>query len=212
MMNSNVFKNPLVPFIVLAIAGSVACGHAGAQTPHSKLMALLSAEEYVPSADDLARLGPGIPEQLISIASDSKADPAHRARALALLQFYPDNVDVQTYLNRFLAQDHQSSTLVRPALLALAKVSKGNAVPTISRHLSSKDVLIREGAADALVLTEDPVAASILKTHASVEKDAFLRKRMEEMIVRQTDTTDKTVTTPSVKGSPKSPKTNKMQQ
>jgi hypothetical protein len=175
-------------------------------------MALLSAEEYVPSVDDLARLGPGIPEQLINIASDSKADPAHRARALALLQFYPDNVDVQTYLNRFLAQDDQSSTLVRPALLALAKVSKGNAVPTISRHLSSKDVLIREGAADALVLTEDPVAASILKTHASVEKDAFLRKRMEEMIVRQTDTTDKTVTTPSVKGSPKSPKTNKMQQ
>lgn len=211
MLNSNIFKNPLVPFIVLAIAGSVACGHAGAQTPHSKLMALLSAEEYVPSADDLARLGPGIPEQLISIASDSEADPAYRARALALLQFYPDNVDVQNYLNRFLAQGDQSSTLMRPALIALAKVSKENAVPTISRHLSSEDVLIREGAADALVLTGDPAAASILKTHASVEKDAFLRKHMEEMIVRQPDKTDKTGTTPAVKGSTQKPKSNKMQ-
>ncbi|MEP6891654.1 MAG: HEAT repeat domain-containing protein [Nitrospirota bacterium] len=174
----------------------MACGHAGAQTPSSKLMSLLAAEEYVPLGFDLAQLGPGIPEQLISIASESAVDPAYRARALALLQFYPGNVDVQNYLNRFLAQEDQSSTLMRPALIALAKVSRGNAIQGLSRHLSSEDVLIRGGAADALFLTGDPAATAILRTHASVEKEVFLRKHMEDMITKQTENADKTVTTP----------------
>jgi HEAT repeat protein len=177
-----------------------ACGTPAHSAGHQRqipdhIQALLSAEEYVPTAKDVERLGDDAPHVLMSVASDGAADPIHRARALALLQFYPAQQDVSQFLVDFIRLQDQSQPLFRTALISFASMKKAEAVSTISPYLSSDNIQVREAAAQALAATQSATAADMLESTAHGEKEPFLREEMRmlstEIRTKQGTSTEK---------------------
>lgn len=145
------------------------------------VMSILAAEEHVATEEELARIGPDVPELLITLAQDPQQDVAFRARATSYMGYYQGNVNVERFLSSLVSNPDSSPPLLRRGLTALAHVSKGKAIPAISPHLKSSDVLVREAAARAMIETGDPAARKILQDAAATEREPFLRKKMHDM-------------------------------
>ncbi len=151
------------------------------QASREALLRMLSGYEYVPSAQDLARLGPSVPDLLMQIVKDPVAMRYHRLRALGLLRHYPDQTDVQGFLTNLLSEPNLPDGFLRPTILTLGQTAKAKAMTTITPFLSSKDVHIREAAAKALFATGEPSIAGLLTEAAVHESEPFLKKSMEKM-------------------------------
>ncbi len=151
------------------------------QPSREALLAMLSGHEYVPSPQDLATLGPGVPNLLMQIVKDPDARKYHRLRALSLLRHYPDYPNVQRFLTSLLSETNLPSGFLRATIVTLGQTAKGNAIPTLTPFLSSKDVHIREAAAQALFATGEPSTAGLLTEAAASEPESFLKKSMEKM-------------------------------
>lgn len=151
------------------------------QASREKLLRILSGYEYVPSAQDLEALGPGVPTLLMQIVKDPGAMKYHRLRALSLLRYYPDRPNVHSFLIGLLSENNLPSGFVRATILTLGQTVKGNAIPTLIPFLSSKDVHIREAVAQALFSTGEPSVAGLLTEAAGSEPELFLKESMEKM-------------------------------
>src|SRR4030095_16305719 len=86
---------------------------------------MLSGYEYIPSGHELEALGPEVPRILMQIVQDPCAKTYHRLRALSLLQHYPDNQEVTTFLTTLLAKKELPSGFRRATLLTLGHTAKG---------------------------------------------------------------------------------------
>ena len=142
---------------------------------------MLSGYEHLPSTQELEALGPEVPSLLIQIVQDAGVKKYHRLRALSLLQHYPDNPEVTTFLTNLLSENDLPSGFRRATLLALGHTAKGKAIGTLTPYLSSADVHVREAAAQALMATNDPSVGAILKAAAEKELEPFLKKHLGEM-------------------------------
>ncbi|GKS59738.1 hypothetical protein YTPLAS18_32650 [Nitrospira sp.] len=170
--------------LILAAWGCVASNasaEAARTTQLHTIMSLLAAEEHVATAEDLARIGPDVPELLTTLAQDHQLDIAYRARATSYLGYYQGNSSVGRFLSSLVSTPNPPAPLLRRGLTALAHVSKGKAIPAIAPHLKSSDVLVREAAARAMVDTGDPAALKALKEAAATEREPFLQKKMHDM-------------------------------
>ncbi len=172
--------------VILAIAtGGCAASNASAEaTRTSKMQALqslLAAEEHVASLDDLNRIGSDMPDLLIRLAQDREQDIAYRARATSYLGYYQGNPKVEQFLSNLVTAPEPPAPMLRRGLTALARVSKGKAVSTITPHLKSADTLVREAAAQALLETDDAGAVQILHDAALQEREPFLKKKLSEL-------------------------------
>lgn len=180
-------KDILTGFAIALVLSSAGCAasnasaEAGRTSKLQTLQSLLAAEEHVASAEELNRIGPEVPDLLIGLAQDRNQDIAHRARATSYLGYYEGNPKVEAFLSGLVKAPESETPLLRRGLRALAHVSKGKAVPTISPHLKSTDTLVREAAAQALADTEDAGALRTLQEAAAQEREPFLKKRMQEM-------------------------------
>jgi HEAT repeat protein len=142
---------------------------------------MLSGYEHIPSTQELQALGPEVPSVLMQIVQDNGVKKYRRLRALSLLQHYPDNPEVTTFLTSLLSKKDLPSGFRRATLLSLGHAAKGKAIPTLTPYLSSTDTHVREAAAQALMATGDPTVGAILKAAAEQESEPFLKKHLEEM-------------------------------
>jgi HEAT repeat protein len=117
----------------------------------------------------------------MQIVQDTGVKKYRRLRALSLLQHYPDNPEVTTFLTSLLAEKDLPSGFRRATLLTLGHTARGKAIGTLTPYLSSADVYLREAAAQALMATSDPSVAAILKAAAEKEPEPFLKKHLAEM-------------------------------
>lgn len=172
-----------VSTIVLSmlLGGPYLAGAQPMQASREALLRILSGYEYVPSAQDLAMLGPGVPDLLMQIVHDQDAMKYHRLRALGLLRHYSDRSDVHSFLTRLLSETNLPSGFLRAAIVVLGQTAKGKAISTLAPFLSSNDVDIREATAKALYATGEPTTAGLLREAAVSEPESFLKKSMEKM-------------------------------
>ena len=180
--------------VAILVAWGCAASNASAEATRTTqlrtIMSIVAAEEHVATAEELTRLGPDVPEMLIALAQDQDQDIAYRARATSYLGYYQGNPDVERFLSTLLSTPDAPAPLLRRGLSSLAHVSKGKAIPAISPHLKSPDVLVREAAARAMADTEDPAALKMLQETAATERESFLRKKMYDMLETQAGRTE----------------------
>ena len=151
------------------------------QASRENLLRILSGYEYIPSAQDLAALGSGVPNLLMQIVHDQDAMKHHRLRALGVLRHYLDRSDVHSFLTRLLTETNLPSGFLRVTIVTLGQTAKGGAISTLTPFLSSKDVDIREATAKALYATGDPATAGLLRKAAVSEPEPFLKDSMKKM-------------------------------
>lgn len=168
-------------FLTISLGGPSLAEVQPVPASREALLRMLSGYEYVPSAQDLARLGSGVPDLLMQIVKDPGAMKYHRLRALTLLRHYPDRPEVQSFLTNLLTEENLPGSFLRRAMVALGQTAKGKAIPTLTPFLSSKDVHSREAAAQALFATGEPSVADLLTQAAVGEPEAFLKKSMGKM-------------------------------
>jgi HEAT repeat protein len=142
---------------------------------------MLSGYEHIPSTQELEALGPEVPSVLMQIVQDTGVKKYRRLRALSLLQHYPDNPEVTTFLTSLLSEKDLPNGFRRATLLTLGHTAKGKAIPALTPYLSSRDMHVREAAAQALVATGDPSVGAVLKAAAEKESEPFLKKHLAEM-------------------------------
>ena len=147
----------------------------------SSVVTMLSGYEYIPSAADLAKLGPGVPDVLVALVDDEDAGVFRQVRALALLKHYPENEAVETFVRGYVERKDLTAIQLRTGLLTLGHVGGGGAVDRLTPFLGNEDPLTREAAAKALLSTGDPAAREALERAAGTEKEPFLRESMERM-------------------------------
>lgn len=169
------------------VACSSAPSHAAAssqtspQASRAQVEGLLSGYEYMPSLDDLNRLGPGVTDRLVEISTDLGALNLHRMRALKLLAHYADQPKVHNFLDQFVDKTDQPFAYRRAALISLGSVPDGKSIPRIATFLHSPDIQVRSAAAQALAQTKDRQAATLLRQAAAAEKDSDLQQKMEQL-------------------------------
>ncbi len=153
----------------------VAAWPAGADV-RSSLDALLNAEEVRVSAKTLNALGPTVPDLLIEVAANKAEDPLRRARAMALMKYFPDHPGVAEFLGETVRRPPDNPVVFRSALLAFGHSAKASAVDVLAPHLSSSDPLERAAAAKGLAATKDPKAKAWLDRAAKQEQDTGVKK------------------------------------
>ena len=165
--------------VFLLLSASLAFGQS---TPSRQtVLNMLSGYEHIPSTQELEALGPEVPSVLMQIVQDTGVKKYRRLRALSLLQHYPDNPEVTTFLTSLLSEKDLPSGFRRATLLTLGHTAKGKAIPTLTPYLSSTDMHVREAAAQALVATGDPSVGAVIKAASEKESEPFLRKHLAEM-------------------------------
>lgn len=149
--------------------------------------ARLRAVETPPGADELKVLGAGVPEALLAIAADPKAEILVRARATSALGFFPSAV-VRERLLAMLAPAGPEAPpatqgellLARKAAMALGWQAAG--VKEVAGLLEHGDADVRIDAAFALGLTRLPAAAERLRVRSVVEKDTRVQRQIERQL------------------------------
>jgi HEAT repeat protein len=152
---------------------------AAEQATRGQVEGLLSGYEYMPTPKDLNRLGSGVAERLMEIATDPQASNLHKIRALKLLAHYADQAPVESFLDHFLDKHDQPLSYRRAALISLGSVPEGKSVERIATFLESHNAQVRSAAAQALAKTKNRHASALLKQAAASEKDDHLQKKME---------------------------------
>jgi hypothetical protein len=149
--------------------------------PPATLLALLAAEEYVPTDQDLFPFGAEAPDLILAVARDTSQDPYIRARAVSALQYYPGHSRAEDYVADLVDQSAGNGPLLRAALHVFAKIAKDRSVAPIARFLSSSDPLLREAAAQALADTQSPHAIPWLERAETSESETFLKQEMNTL-------------------------------
>ena len=165
--------------VFLLLSASLALGQSAPS--RQIVLNMLSGYEHIPSTQELEALGPEVPSVLMQIVQDTGVKKYRRLRALSLLQHYPDNPEVTTFLTSLLSKKDLPSGFRRATLLTLGHTAKGKAIGTLTPYLSSTDIHLREAAAQALMATSDPSVGAILKAAAERESEPFLKKHLAEM-------------------------------
>ncbi len=178
-MNTGSSSSLILGSVFLLLSASLALGQSAPS--RQIVLNMLSGYEHIPSTQELEALGPEVPSVLMQIVQDTGVKTYRRLRALSLLQHYPDNPEVTTFLTSLLSKKDLPSRFRRATLLTLGHTAKGKAIGTLTPYLSSTDIHVREAAAQALMATSDPSVGAILKAAAEKESEPFLKKHLAEM-------------------------------
>lgn len=147
----------------------------------SQVEELLAGYEYVPKAEDWARIGPQAAIVLRQIAADPKAQSSKRARAVSSLAHFPQD-DNQTFLTELLQKDTNPALLRRKAIRALAVAFGPQSLPTIKPYLADADHRLRESAILAIGAVRTDEARTLLKERLSLEPSDHLKETLEETL------------------------------
>lgn len=147
------------------------------------LLQLLRAPHPQVDGPSLARLGPDVPAILIEQATAAGVEVAIRQRALAWLQYFPNNSSRAVLMEALRARGASVGTL-RVVLRALAVGFGVEALPVLSEHLLHKNVYIREAAALALGDLDDRRVPAILEDQLAREGELAVRDAIEVSLQR----------------------------
>jgi len=147
------------------------------------LLQLLRAPHPQVDGPALARLGPDVHAILIEQATAAGVEVAIRQRALAWLQYFPNNSSRAVLMEALRARGASVGT-VRVVLRALAIGFGVDALPVLGEHLLHKNVYIREAAAYALGDLDDRRVPAILEDQLSREGELAVRDAIEASLQR----------------------------
>ncbi|MEZ4315983.1 MAG: HEAT repeat domain-containing protein [Myxococcota bacterium] len=139
------------------------------------VLELLSAYEQGASAEDLRKLGEGVPTELIAIARDSAVPHSRRGRAVSALAHYP-SPEVRTFLDAQLVGS--DGYLQRKATGAIVRAFRDDALPSVEPLLASEDRQLRLAAVNAVGALGSPRAREILSAHAASESDDTVKEAL----------------------------------
>ncbi len=141
-----------------------------AETAPLSVDILLSGYEYVPKAEDWARVGAAgdVAQELMGVADDTTAASFKRSRALSSLSHFPSTA-VETYLGQRALDTKLAPGLRGKAVIAWAIVGKDAAAPTIAELLASPDAGLRENAVRALKTMRAEAVEGFLTNRVSSE-------------------------------------------
>lgn len=144
---------------------------AQAAPTRENVMALLDRQDPV-AERDLRALGEGVDTALRVLASDTSVPLTRRARAIAALGYFQDEL-VRAFLERQIAPTNEL-VLRQKAATSLAAFGP-SAVPRLAGLLADPDPRARIAAANALALVEDPTSVSALEARLRVESEPAVR-------------------------------------
>jgi HEAT repeats len=151
---------------------------------------LLRASERPPGPADLAAIGPGAEQALVTIAADKTAEATLRGRATGALA-HAASPRARTFLmdvvTRGAAEDPAAATpgdrvVLRRAAVALGWLAGPGAPPALGALLAHADPEVRTDAAVGLGLTRLAPAASLLRNHLAIEKDPKVRSHVARQL------------------------------
>jgi HEAT repeat protein len=148
-----------------------------------KVEALLTGYEYVPTAEDWKKLGPGVLPVLEAVFRDAKALPTTRMRAVSSMAFVEDPLAVTT-LKTIAAETQTEARYRAKAVLALGQLGGAEAITSLSPVLESPDTTMREAAARALGQAGGPEARRILEGRLEQEEQAEVREAIQQSLTR----------------------------
>jgi|GEM_PF-6962024 len=147
-----------------------------------QVLTMLSGIEKFPSEQEWKKLPKDGIEVLKVIVLDEKQWPSRRTRAILALSYFKSD-DIKNFLISILSiEDQIAPMLKRKAVRALAKTYGEKSVSSIAVLLKEKDYFIREAVVNSLVLIGSNQAFSILKAHATIEKEAKLKLTIENAV------------------------------
>jgi HEAT repeat protein len=149
----------------------------------TRMMGLLRAIEFQPTADDFRQLGEGTREALIAVALNEAETALVRGRAAFALGWFPDETSRRT-LERLLARPELSDVILRRAIDGLATGFGEDAVSVISPYLDDARTAVRETAATALGRIAGTKALRALRRRVGRETDDVIRTVLEREIQR----------------------------
>lgn len=152
-------------------------------TQRAALWSVLEAPHPNVDAAALRRIGGDVQALLIEFATGRKIAAPLQLRALGWLQFYPNAASKAVLQEAIAAPDVHRETL-RTALTALANGFGIEALPALQRHLTHKDVYVREAAALALGQLDDRRVRPLLESQLEREPSVAVRDAMMTALKR----------------------------
>lgn len=134
----------------------------------------------------LAGIGPDVQAILIEQATAVRIEVPMRQRALAWLQYFPNQSTRAVLMEVLRAKDVSVGTL-RVALRALAVGFGADALPVLREHLQHKDVFVREASAYALGDVRDRRVQAILEDQLARESELAVRDAIVASLQRATN-------------------------
>ena len=164
----------------MALAGWLALdGNAGAKPERAVVEQLLMGIEYVPTAADLKRLGPGVDRVLLSIASDEKAFGLKRLRAVYALGVVRSPAGLE-YLRALLVEKRDATYCLDLGMLKASLRSLGAYGPEtavdLMPFLDANGPEARMAAAQGLARGGSPYARAALDQRILAERDPEVRR------------------------------------
>ncbi|MFU8806135.1 MAG: HEAT repeat domain-containing protein [Bradymonadaceae bacterium] len=144
---------------------------------------LLSDYHGVPTRASLLAVSPTARDILLDMARDEDLFSLYRHRALAALGHWPD-AQVQSLMFGLLKSDETSEVLQHHLLGIVANAFGKDAVEVIAPYLAHEDVQLRLSAVGALSRIPHGDAEKVLQHAVSEEKNAVVRERLEDSLMR----------------------------
>ncbi|MFL5318668.1 MAG: HEAT repeat domain-containing protein [Myxococcaceae bacterium] len=150
----------------------------GPDDVRAKVMALLSGYEYVPTAEDWKRVGPGALDVLAEIAADSTQLPTRRTRAVACMGQL-DTPKASERLTTLVTNEKLEPQYRGTAIEALGAKLGDKALPTVKPFLTASNAELREATARTLSRMKTPEARKTLESRLEKEQDAAVRDAIQ---------------------------------
>lgn len=142
---------------------------------------MLGGIEFEPTATQWIALGADAPRALLLVVNDQELQVVQRSRAIVALVHF-DHQPSAPALEALLADEKTPDILTRKAMWTLARIARAEAVETITPHLESPKLAVREEAVDSLAFIASKSAVDVLRARLQTEKSDYLKKKIRTAI------------------------------
>ncbi|RDV39107.1 HEAT repeat domain-containing protein [Bradymonadaceae bacterium TMQ3] len=151
---------------------------------HAELRALFGGYEYVPTLEDLHRVGPAeeVVPVLIALYRSEKVSPHQQHHALRALHFYPEHPEVARTYDAVIRGPESTDQARRVAVRAYGSAFGDEGLELLGFALTHPDYHTRASAIAALELTGSERSLELLQAHLSEEPETDLQAEIKRIL------------------------------
>jgi hypothetical protein len=175
-----------IPFALVALALLLHSTGAGAAPERQQVEQTLSGVEWIPTKQQLLRLGPDVDQVLRQIALQPQGKSLARNRAITLLRFFPSKATAsvleQVITKNQAALKGPPVLHVKQALVSYAVVRGPDALKLIHPFLTHKVPDLRYSAVEAVRRSRSPKALALLEARKKLEPSPIVKHHLLRQI------------------------------